>query len=117
MNVVRNEIVLARIAFSDQSGAKVRPVLVVSTDRNNAMIDDVIVVSISSATRSGALTHVSIDPSRSDGRSSGLLHLSFVQCENLFTLDKSLIVRELGSLSSSLVSDVNAGLKSALDLP
>lgn len=100
MNVSRGDIVLAQIAYSDQSGAKKRPAVVVSTDWNNTVIDDVVLASVSSSTRPGAFTHVLVDPASADGASSGLLYPSYVQCENLFTLDKGLIWRRMGRLSA-----------------
>jgi mRNA-degrading endonuclease toxin of MazEF toxin-antitoxin module len=109
--------VLADMPDSDRTGSKPRPVLVVSTDTNNAVIDDVIRAAISSTTRQGASTHVFIDPRTPDGRGSGLLHPSYVQCENLFTLDHRLILRRLGRLSPVLSAQVDSCLKAALALP
>src|SRR5581483_3342468 len=99
MNVSRGDIVMARITFSDQTGAKHRPALVVSTDRNNAVIDDVVLASVSSYTRPAAFTHVFVDPATPDGAGSGLLFPSYIQCENLFTLDKRFISRRMGHVS------------------
>jgi mRNA interferase MazF len=109
--------VLADIPYSDRSGSKRRPVLVVSTDANNAVIDDHILAAISSTTRRGAFTHVVVDPSTPEGRGSGLLHPSSIQCENLFTLDRQFIVRSLGQLSAVPLQQVNHCLKAALELP
>jgi len=117
MSFRRGDIVLADISYSDRSGSKRRPVLVVSADANNAVIDDLILAAISSTTRSGAFTHVFVDPSTPEGQGSGLLHPSYIQCENLFTLDQQLIVRSLGQLSSTVLPLVNACLKAALELP
>jgi mRNA-degrading endonuclease toxin of MazEF toxin-antitoxin module len=80
-------------------------------------LDDIIVVSISSKTRPGAFTHVPVDPSSPAGQGCGLLHASFVQCENVFVLDKGLVLKQLGRLSPSLMSMVGDCLKRALDLP
>jgi mRNA interferase MazF len=117
MSFRRREIVLADIPYSDRSGSKRRPVLVVSTDANNAVIDDHILAAISSTTRRGAFTHVFVDPSTPEGRGSGLLHPSYIQCENLFTLDRQFIVRSLGQLSAVPLQQVNHCLKAALELP
>src|SRR4051812_11486054 len=117
MSYRRGDIVLADIRYSDQTGAKRRPVVVVSVDTNNAIIDDVILAAISTFTRSGAFTHVLVDPGTADGQSSALLHPSYIQCENLFTLDQRLILRRLGQLSAPLLQQVNDCLKAALDLP
>jgi mRNA interferase MazF len=117
MNFRRGAIVLADILYSDRSGSKRRPVLVVSTDANNAVIDDYILAAISSTTRNGAFTHVFVDPSTPEGHGSGLLHPSYIQCENLFTLDRQFILRSLGQLSGVPLQQVNDCLKAALELP
>jgi mRNA interferase MazF len=117
MTVRRGDVVLADIAYSDRTGSKKRPVVVVSTDANNSVIDDVIVAAISTGTRPGAFTHVFIDPGVPDGQSSGLLHPSYAHCENLFTLDQRFIRRTLGSLSPTLRQRVDQCLKAALGLP
>src|SRR5436190_1059207 len=101
------DIVLADILYSNRSGSKRRPVLVVSADANNTVIDDLILVAISSTTRSGTFTHVFVNPSTPEGPSSGLLHPSYIQCENIFTLDQQFIVRSLGHLSAVPLQQVN----------
>ncbi len=117
MNFRRGEVLLADIAFSDRSGSKRRPVVVVSADANNLAIDDLILAAVSTVGRSGAFTHVLVDPAISDGQGSGLLHTSYIQCENLFTLDRRFIIRRLGSLSIVVLHQVNDHLKAALELP
>jgi mRNA interferase MazF len=117
MSFLRGDILLADILYSDRSGSKRRPVLVVSADANNAILDDIIAASISSMTRTGAFTHVLVDPAAQAGQGSGLLHTSYVQCENLFVLDRGFIVRKLGQLSRPILATVNDHLKAALDLP
>ena len=39
MNIRRGEIVLADLPYSDRTGAKKRPALVVQCDRNNQRLD------------------------------------------------------------------------------
>jgi mRNA interferase MazF len=113
----RGEIVLADIPYSDRTGSKYRPVVVVSSDANNVVIDDLILAAVSSITRSSAFTHVFVDPITPEGRGSGLLHPSYIQCENIFTLDQQFIVRNLGQLSALHLQQVNDCLKAALELP
>jgi mRNA interferase MazF len=116
MNYQRGDVVLADVTYSDRTGSRRRPALVVSTDTNNAVIDDVILVAISTQTRRGALTHLSVDPTDANGQSSGLLMQSYIQCENIFTFDQSLILKRLGVSSPTLLQQVNDYLKTALDL-
>jgi mRNA interferase MazF len=113
----RGDVVIADLAYSDRQGSKVRPAVVVSTDRNNSALDDVILVAISRSSRSAATTHILVDPATSDGQQTGLLHRSFIQCENIFTLDKGLILKTIGTPSVPLAAQVNAALRFALELP
>src|SRR5687767_3210588 len=101
----RGDVVVADIAFSDRQGSKVRPCVVVSTDVNNTAIQDVILVTVSRSTRAGALTHVMVDPATSDGKLAGLLHRSFIQCENIFALDKRFVLNTIGTLTPSLLRE------------
>jgi mRNA-degrading endonuclease toxin of MazEF toxin-antitoxin module len=113
----RGDVIVADIGFSDRQGSKVRPCVLVSADINNTAIQDVILVAVSRSTRPGALTHVAVDPTTSDGKIAGLLHRSFIQCENIFTLDKRFVLQTIGSLTPLLMRQVNESLKRALDLP
>lgn len=47
MKVRRGDIVLVDYPYSDGTGSKVRPCLVVQSDHNNLRLDDTIVVTIS----------------------------------------------------------------------
>ena len=77
----RGDVVLADIAYSDRQGSKVRPAVIVSTDRNNGVLDDVIVAAVSRSTRGAEFRHVSIDPATAEGKQTGLIHVCYVQCE------------------------------------
>ena len=91
--------------------------MIVSADVNNAVIQDVILAAVSRSTRPGALTHVLVEPGTSDGKLAGLLHRSYIQCENVFTLDKQFVLQRIGVLTPSLLRELNESLKRALDLP
>lgn len=47
---------------------------------------------------------------------AGIKVESVVRCESIFTLNKSMIIRKLGSLSSEAMNQVNRCLASALEL-
>jgi mRNA interferase MazF len=89
----RGDIVLANLAFTDLSGAKVRPALVVQCDVNNARLEDVIVAMITRTIKLAAATptQLLIDITTPDGKATRLLHTSAVKCEHLITLDKKLV--------------------------
>ena len=118
MRVRRGDVVLVDYLFSDRTGSKVRPCLVVQNDRDNQRLDDTIVVAISSNTARATAepTQFVIEVATPSGRQSGLLFDSSVQCENLVTIDCQFVIRKIGTLPAAAMSQVNGCLKAALEL-
>ncbi|MGD9646882.1 MAG: type II toxin-antitoxin system PemK/MazF family toxin [Pirellulales bacterium] len=83
----RGEIVIVDLPFTDDSGSKPRPALVVQSDPMNQLVADTIVASITSTTHRAATipTQVIVDPSVETA--SRLLHTSVIRCENLRAID------------------------------
>jgi mRNA interferase MazF len=119
MNPSRGEIVLAQLPFTDLSGSKLRPALVVQCDRNNSRLDDLIVALITRTTTRALTepTQLLIDIATPAGRATGLLHTSAVKCEHLITLHKRFIQRTIGKLPAPLMQQINGCLRAALDIP
>ena len=89
---------------------KLRPALVVSLDVRNRLANDVIVVPLSTTMRP-APTHVPIAPGE------GGVHLaSMAKCEQVTTLDKSLLVRGpfAGGVSEPTMVAVERGIIRAI---
>ena len=113
----RGDVVLLDHPFSDASGSKVRPALVVQGDRDNARLSNTIVALLTRNTsRLNEPTHLLVDPSTVDGRSTGLRQPSVVVFNNLFTVSRTKILRVIGSLPLSMKGPIDDCLKSALDL-
>ncbi len=119
MNVQRGDVVMADWIYSDRTGSKRRPALVVEADAYNTVLDDTILALITSSARRrvGAATQLEIDISTPDGQQTGLSINSVVQGENLVTIDRQLIYRIRGRLSAVLMQKVDDCLKAALELP
>lgn len=119
MKVRRGDVVLVDFPYSDQTGNKVRPVLVVQADLWNQRLDDTILALITSSRhrRVGAATQVVIDITTAEGQQTGLRLNSVIQCENLLTYDQALILRALGRLSPAAMQQIDACLKAALSIP
>jgi mRNA interferase MazF len=119
MIVSRGDVVLLDFPFSGGGGSKVRPALVIQNDRDNRRLTNVILAMVTSRTDRIGLTptQLYIDLSTPDGKRSGLLTSSVVNCVNLFTVDQRRILRVLGSLPQPLMVQVNICLKAALELP
>jgi mRNA interferase MazF len=118
MPVTRGDIVLATMPFTDLSGTKIRPALVVQCDVNNARLQDIIVAMITRTTKLAAIepTQLLIDIATPEGRATRLLHSSAVKCEHLITLDQKLVIRQIGRLSATMMIQIDQCLKAALEL-
>jgi len=115
MNVRRGEVVRVEWPFSDRTGSKVRPAVVVQDDSLNRMIADTVLVPISRTRRAVGSTEVLIDPSVETA--AGLRFPSVASCNNFLAIDQGLIVQKVGRLSASAMQRIDACLKTALGLP
>jgi len=88
------DIVLVPFPFTDQTAAKRRPAIIVSSGAYHRDRRDVIVMAVTSQARSGS----SIGESAVEGwKDAGLLKPSIVK-PILATVDRDLILRKLGTL-------------------
>lgn len=97
MSVRRGDIVWVDWPYSDRTGSKVRPVVVVQEDAYNRLLADTVLALISRTQRAVGATEVEIDPAAEPY--SGLRHRSVVSCNSLLTMDQGLIVQSIGYLS------------------
>lgn len=101
-------IVLIPFPFTDLSGSKVRPALIVS---NPPQGDDIVVVFLSSKGASGANKYdLKVDASKENGLKAS----SIIRCAKIATLDKKMILGELGALESKYIKLVGKNLRQIL---
>ena len=118
MNVHRGDVVLVDYPYAGGGATKGRPALVIQNDRDNQRLVNTIIVQITSLTRRALEpTQLLIELATPEGQQSGLRQDSVVNCVNLLTLDKSKILRKLGTLPVAAMQQVNECLKAALELP
>jgi mRNA interferase MazF len=119
MNVQRGDVVMVDWLFSDRTGSKRRPALVVQAEAYNTALDDTIwaLITGSARRRVGAATQLEIDITTPDGMQTGLVINSVVQCENLLTVDRQFIQRVRGRFSAAMMHKINDCLKAALEVP
>jgi len=104
----RNDVVLVRFPFSDLTGAKVRPAVVVSAPHVSR---DVFVVPLTSRTEALLEGEFAL----SDRGAAGLNVQSAVK-RGLYTIHESLIIKTVGSLSQSDVEHLERSLRGWLGL-
>jgi mRNA interferase MazF len=100
--VKKGDIVLVPFPFTDLSGAKHRPALVL----NNSDLD-VTVTFITSQLVGQEVFDVPIEPSKENG----IKKPSIIRLRKITTLDLSLVLGKIGSLSLTDLNRVNQGLK------
>jgi mRNA interferase MazF len=114
MSIRRGDVVLVDYPYTDRTGSKVRPTLVVSADEINNE-DDAVIAAITSVVRASLKSsELFVDLTKPDAVGSGLLSDSVVECWNLLTIDQKFIVHKIGRLSRGLMRQVDDCLKKGL---
>ena len=91
--------------------SKKRAVVVVSNYKNNCFSSVVLVCPITSAIKKNIPTHAEINY-----RTCGLLKESIILCEQIFTIEKRLLEKYIGSLSNEDKKRMNKGLEVAIEV-
>jgi mRNA interferase MazF len=117
MNLQRGDVVLCRMPMPSTQfqQLKIRPAVVVSTDQLNQILDDLMVVPCTSNTNR-LLTATQYLITGEEITGARIRVESVVRCESIFTLNKTMIIRKLGSLSAEVINQVNVCLMEALEL-
>ena len=108
-NFKRGEIYLCSLGFSygsEQSGT--RPAVVIQNDKGNEHSNNVIVAACTSKTKRKDL------PTNLLIKSAGLHGKTIVQLSHIYTVDKSRLVKRLGSLTDHQMLKLNKCLKESL---
>ena len=118
MNVQRGDVVVVDFPFSSGGSSKMRPALVVQSDVENRRVNSTVVAMITKRSHRAHVepTQFLIDPMIPEGKQSGLHHKSAVNFINLFTVEKSLVMNRIGSLTAAQMAHADLCLKAALEL-
>jgi len=104
----KGDIVLIPFPFTDLSGNKLRPALVLS---ENPL--DVTVSFITTQLQWQEPTDIILQPQSKNG----IKKLSLVRLSKIATIERSLIVGIIGSIDSSQILELNQKLKLIFDIP
>ena len=117
MNLRRGDVVLAQVPMpsTQLTQFKLRPAVIISADNINQILDDMMVVPCTSKT-TRPLRAAQYLITGDEIVVAGIRVESVVKCESIFTLNKSMITRKLGSLSNEAINHVNRCLMVALEL-
>src|SRR5436853_3018919 len=100
----RGEVVEIDWHFSDLTGSKVRPAVVVQADFLNGLIDDTILVKITGRRFGIPGTEVELDPAVAS--ISGLNKICYASCNYLLTRDQVMVGAIIGVLSDAAMNGI-----------
>lgn len=98
------KIVLIPFPFTDLTSAKLRPALIVSGSPEN----DVVVLFITSRKPDGG-KYFQLETDEDDFSDSGLKTTSYIRLDKIATLNKKLVIGELGFLSKAILKKIKPG--------
>lgn len=107
--LVKGDVILIPFPFTDLSGVKVRPALVLSSKKSDS---DLIVVFITSNTQKTPAYHVPITPSSENG----IKVPSHIICIKIATLDKKIVVGKIGKAEADVIQMVDRELQKLFSL-
>jgi len=105
----RGDIVLVEYPFTDTSGSKLRPVLVVSADEFNSG-EDVVIVPLSSQASDPRFA-LEVIASAPDFHRTGLRAGSWIKWTKVITISRTVARRRLGSLPDNSLEAVLSNIR------
>lgn len=111
----QRDIVLVPFPFSDLSGRKVRPVLILSNDAYNQQSADVVVCGLTTNLRPASYSVV-VDVT--DVEQPGTLrHKSKIKADTIASLEQSLLIKQIARLKPVIFKQVVAQIEDLIELP
>ena len=95
--IEQKDLLLVPFPFSDQSGRKVRPVIVISKNEFNKYSDDILVVGVTSHISKDKYTISLLNKDLEEGK---LSTECCIKSENILKIDKELIIKKIGKVNN-----------------
>ncbi|MDP1729372.1 MAG: type II toxin-antitoxin system PemK/MazF family toxin [archaeon] len=108
----QRELLLVPFPFSDQSGRKVRPVIVISNDEFNEDSEDVLVVGVTSNILKNKYTINLTNENLDEGK---LITNCCIKIENILKLDKELIIKNIGKINLITFKKIINGISTIIN--
>lgn len=111
----RGDVVEVNWQYSDLSGTKVRPAVVVQADYLIGLIDDTISVKVTGSRFGIPHMEVLLDPAGETG--SGLNKVWYASCNNILTRSQAKVGPVIGNISNAVMREIEDCLLKVLELP
>jgi mRNA interferase MazF len=114
MSLQKGDIVLVKFPFTDLTGTKLRPGLILWVDNIG---NDITVCFISSQNATNlTLEEFVLDPSDTEFAATGLKVVSKVKVTKVVTLERKFITRRIGKLGANQIQQLNLTMLQAYQL-
>lgn len=110
----RGDVVEVDWLYTDMSGSKIRPAVVVQADFLDGLIDDTVLVQITNTRHAISGTEVVLVPAVEVN--ARLSKVCVASCMNILTFEQARIVRTIGFLSSTAMQEIENCLKIVLKI-
>ena len=111
----RGDVVLVTFPFTDLSGSKKRPAVVLQTETAQS-IDTILAFISSVISKPIGKAEIVLTPTQRDFATTGLKVPSIIRLDKLATLDRRLVVRKLGALSQRQIQQIDGALLNVLEI-
>jgi mRNA interferase MazF len=117
----KGDVVLVAFPYTTDDGStqtKRRPAVIISNDYNNARLDDVLLVPLTSNVTRAARepTQVVVEMASPEGKSGGIRLDSVIDCTVIATIPKTLLVSKIGAFPNEVMERVDMCLMIALSI-
>ena len=99
----QGKLLLVPFPFSDQSGRKVRPVIVISNDEFNEHSEDLLVVGVTSNISKDRYT---LSLSNNDLEEGKLFSSCCIKVENILKVEKELTLKKIGKINQRKFKEI-----------
>lgn len=117
----KGDVVLVAFPYTTDDGqtqTKRRPAVIISNDYNNARLDDVLLVPLTSNVTRAARepTQVVVEMNTPEGKAGGIRLDSVIDCTVIATIPKTLLVSKIGCFPNEVMERVDMCLMIALSI-
>lgn len=101
--IEQKDLLLVPFPFSDQSGRKVRPVIVISNNSFNEHSEDIITIGVTSNI---SKTRYSLKFDNKDLENGKLITPCTIKCENILKIDKNIVIKKIGRIKNEKTNEI-----------
>ncbi len=105
--IEQKDLLIVPFPFSDQSGRKIRPVVVISNNNFNNHSEDVIVMGVTSNVKK---ERYAISLNNKDLENGNLSTDCIIKVENILRLEKGLVIKKIGKINENKLKEVHSVL-------